>query len=213
MPRIDYRNAAGEKVPGVTTVLREWGDGADALVYWAWDLGKQGKDLREEREKVCSAGTLAHAMAEADITGHPMPSLADVPQETASKALAAFEAYKVWKASTRLELVASEVPLVSETKGYGGCIDAVVVYEGKPGILDFKSAKRLYKKTIAQVAAYSRLWTENHPDVATVHHHVLRWDDTGSFAHHSLSAEWIDAGWRIFENCLSIYAAKKLIRA
>jgi len=212
MARIDYRNAAGEKVPGVTTILSEWGEGVNGLVYWAWDLGKQGKDLREEREKVCSAGSLAHAMAEADIKGTPMPSLDGVDPATAAKALASFEAYRLWRASTRLELVASEVPLVSESKGYGGCIDAVAVFEGKPGILDFKSAKRLYRKTVAQVAAYSRLWTENHPDLVPASHHVLRWDETGSFAHHSLSADWIGAGFTIFEHCLAIRNAKNVIR-
>lgn len=212
MPTQPYKNAKGERVPGVTTVLGEWGDGVNGLVYWAWDLGRNGKDLREEREKVCTAGTLAHAMAEADITGKPLPSLEDVDEEMRAKVLASFESYRIWKGSTRLELVASEIPLVSEKHGYGGCIDAIVMLDGRPGLLDFKSAKALYKKTVAQVAAYERLWEENHPDLLLSHRHVLRWDETGSFAHHALSDDWESAGWTIFHHCLEIHRAKKLIR-
>jgi hypothetical protein len=209
----DYRNAAGERVPGVTTVLSEWGEGSNGLMYWAWELGKSGKDLREERDRLADAGSLAHAMAEADITGKPAPSVEGIDGEIVAKALASFEAYRLWKASTRVELVAAEIPLVSEAHGYGGCIDAIVMFDGKPGLLDFKSAKSLYKKHVAQVSAYSRLWTENHPDLPLSHWHVLRWDPTGAFSHHSISADWESAGWTIFHRCLEIRKAKKLIRA
>jgi hypothetical protein len=213
MPTFEYRNSKGERVPGVTTALKMYGDGTDGLVWWAWDLGKQGKDLREEREKVCDAGTLAHSLAEADIKGKPLPSLDGIDEGMRAKVLAAFEAYKLWKASTRLEVVASEIPLVSEAHGYGGCIDAIVVFDGAAGILDFKSAKRLYKKTVAQVAAYARLWTEAHPDLPIKHRHVLRWDDTGGFHHHALSDDWDSAGWLIFHHSLELYRLSKLIRA
>lgn len=212
MATFDYRTHDGTKVPGVTTVLRQWGEGSSALMYWAWALGKEGKDLREERDRLASAGTIVHSLAEADIKGRPLPSLDGIDEETRAKVLASFEAYKAWKASTRLELVASEVPLVSEVHHYGGCLDAIVMFDGKPGILDFKSAKRLYKSTVAQVAAYARLWDEAQPDLCIKHRHVLRWDETGGFHHHAISDEWDSAGWMIFHHSLELYRLGKLIK-
>lgn len=212
MPTFEYRTADGTRVPGVTTALRQWGDGADALMYWAWDIGKQGKDLREERDSLANAGTLAHSLAEADIKGKPLPSLEGIDEETRAKVSAAFEAYKMWKASTRLEVVASEIPLVSETHRYGGCLDAIVVFDGAAGILDFKSAKRLYKKTVAQISAYEHLWSEAHPDLPIKHRHCLRWDETGGFHHHAISDEWSATGWLIFHHSLELYRLAKLIK-
>lgn len=212
MPTFEYRTKDGARVPGVTTALGMYGDGKSGLMYWAWDIGKQGKDLNDEREKLADAGTLAHSLAEADIKCQPMPTLDGIDEETRGKVLAAFEAYLTWKKSTRLEVVAAEVPLVSEEHRYGGCLDAVVVFDGAAGILDFKSAKRLYRATVAQVAAYARLWDEAHPDLPIKHRHVLRWDESGGFHHHAISDEWDRTGWLIFHHSLELYRLSKLIK-
>ena len=62
MPLISYKNKAGEKVPSVSTVLSQWGEGAGGLQYWYWKKGKDGLDFKEMPE--AEVGTLAHLMLE-----------------------------------------------------------------------------------------------------------------------------------------------------
>jgi hypothetical protein len=210
MPRIAYADKAGNKVPGVTTVLgSSLGWKTPGLVHWAWKLGSEGRDYREERNKAADAGTLAHACAEAIITGKPLP---EIPEEHKAKVEGAVAAFRAWREQSRLELVASEVPLVSEEHKYGGCLDAVGVFDGTAAVIDFKSAKDLYPDVVVQVAAYSRLWTENHPDLPIRAWHVLRWGQDGDFHHHSLSAEQVAAGWRVFLAALAIYTDRNAVK-
>lgn len=209
MPKIAYADKAGTKVPGVTTVLgSSLGWKSPGLMWWAWKLGTEGKDLRREREKAADAGSLAHACAEADITGKPPP---EIPEEFKAKVAGAFAAYRAWREQTRLELVASEVPLVSESLKYGGCLDAVGVFGGDAALIDFKSSKELYGDHVVQVSAYARLWDENHPDLPIKAWHVLRWNEDGAFTHHSLSESQIESGWRVFLAALTIYQERKAV--
>lgn len=209
MPRLIYADKAGQKVPGVTTIIgSSLGWKAPGLMWWAWKLGTEGKDLRKEREKAADAGSIAHACAEADITGQPQPP---VPEEFRAKVAGAFAAYRAWREQSRLELVASEVPLVSESLKYGGCLDAVGVLGGVTALVDFKSSKELYGDHVVQVAAYSDLWDENHPDLTIQAWHVLRWNEDGAFTHHSLSASQIESGRRVFRAALIIYQERKAV--
>src|SRR5512135_3803858 len=65
-----YRLKDNTIVPGATTVLGVKKN--DALLYWAWDCGIQGKDYRKVRDEAADIGTLAHWMCECHITGkHP----------------------------------------------------------------------------------------------------------------------------------------------
>ena len=72
MPKIDYRNADGKPLEGVTTILGQnlgWSSGA--LIGWAYSRGKNGLSLRDQ--EALDIGTLAHQMIEADIKGKPVP--------------------------------------------------------------------------------------------------------------------------------------------
>jgi len=211
MPTQPYE-IEGEKIPSVTQILGMLGWKTYGLTWWAWNLGKEGKDLRGEREALATVGTLAHAMAACHIRGHdPEPVLEDVLREEATKVRGAFDAYLAWRNSTKLELVGSEVSLVSATHRFGGTMDAVGMLAGAPALLDFKSAKALYPDVIVQLAAYSALWDEHHPDLFIRSWHVLRWAEDGSFAHHSIPERKIQAGWEVFKHARAIYDLKKTI--
>jgi len=209
MPRIAYADKAGQRVPGVTTVLgSSLGWKTPGLMHWAWKVGSEGKDYREERNKAADAGTLAHACAEAIITGKPLP---EIPHEHEAKVLGAVHAFESWQEQTRLHLVASEVPLVSETHRYGGCLDGVGVLDEVAHLIDFKSSRDLYPDHVCQVAAYRELWNENHPDLPIGSVHILRWGEMGDFHHHSLSTAQVDAGWRVFLAALTIYNERRAV--
>jgi hypothetical protein len=214
MPTQIYKDSDGKRIPSVTTVLKELGWSSGGLMFWAHSIGLQGLDLNDARQKLADAGTVGHGMASCDITGKdPETALKDVDPETAEKAKASFASYLSWRRMSRLELVASEVALVSQKLRTGGTLDAVAVFDGAAGLLDFKSSKDLYPDTICQVAAYWRLWEENNPDMPLSHWHVFRWAPDGGFNHHSLSRAQVEAGWEVFQHCRAIYDLRKRVKA
>ncbi len=201
----------GTEVPSVTTILSNLGWKSYGLMYWAHALGKAGKDLREEREAVAEVGTICHAYAAADIGGRQRGPF-DAPDEILEKAERSFASYLQWKAMTRLELLAPELPLVSERHRFGGRLDAVVSFDGSAGLLDFKSSKTLYPDHIVQVAAYAHLWDEHKPEMPLGHWHILRWAPDGAFSHHALSPRQIELGWKAFLDCMSLHQIKKELK-
>lgn len=209
-----YKAADGKRVPSVTTILKELGWSAGGLMYWAHGIGLQGIDLNDARRAAANAGTVAHEMASLDITGKdPQTALAGIDPGTATTAAASFASYQSWRRMTRLELVASEVAMVSEKHRVGGTLDAIAIFDGAAGILDFKSSKELYGDHVVQVAAYWKLWEELNPDLPLSHYHILRWSPDGGFNHHSLSRAQMDAGWDVFQHARAIYDLKKKVKA
>ena len=70
MPANIYKNKAGERIPGVTTVIGSnlgWSKGG--LMHWAWEQGINGLDYRETRDAAANTGTIAHKMVEYEIKG------------------------------------------------------------------------------------------------------------------------------------------------
>ncbi len=207
-----YKTRDGEPVPSVTTLLGHLGWSTRGLMFWAHKLGRDGKDLNATREELADAGKLCHLFAQHDIKGWPKPPTDGIDPAIVKKATDSFEGYLAWKRTTQLELVASEVGLVSEELRFGGRLDAIAVFDGAARIVDWKSAKELYPDTIVQVAAYRQLWNENHPDMPVEFGHVVRWAPDGSYAHHALSARALDAGWRTFLHCLDLDKLKKELK-
>jgi len=96
MPAHIYINAKGERVPGVTTIISgNLGWNKQALMYWAWNEGVNGRHYRETSQTAADIGTIAHAMVEADLKGKDWQKLVDmrgVTDEMISKAEKAFHA-------------------------------------------------------------------------------------------------------------------------
>lgn len=171
-----------ERVPSVTQVISRFKE-SGGLIHWAWQLGTEGKDYRQVRDTAADAGTAAHAMVEADIRGKVFnPTLYD--ENVVRMAEGAFNAYKEWKAQTKLVAVASEVPLVSKVHKFGGTLDAMLVH-GLLAMGDWKSANKVYPDNLMQLAAYGALWDENNPgNPVRGGYHLLRFDKThGDFEH------------------------------
>ena len=171
----------GTRVPSVTTVLSRYKE-AGGLIHWAWDLGKQGKDYREVRDAAADAGTLAHQMIEQWSQG-AQPSITGDP-EVVKKAEQAFGAFLEWAGQTHLQIVQSEVSLLSEKHRFGGTLDAMLV-NGKLSLGDWKSANAVYSDNLMQLAAYGILWEENNPDKPiTGGFHLMRFSkNEGDFEH------------------------------
>lgn len=153
-------------------------------MHWAWAIGKEGKDYREERDKAASIGTIAHEMVECHIRGATFDS-STYAGELVDRAKKPFGAFLEWAASTHLKATETEVMLMSKRHRFGGTLDAMLV-NGKLALGDWKTSNGVYGDYLMQLAAYAVLWEENRPEQPiTGGFHLLRFDkEYGDFHHH-----------------------------
>lgn len=179
-----YVNAAGERLPSVTTIIGRFKD-SGPLLYWANKVGREGLTLEQAREPAAMAGTMAHALVEAYLKDEEAPTL-EGDADTVAKAKAAFEGFVKWQNQSHLEFVHVEVPLVSEVHRFGGRLDAIGNIGNELVLVDFKTSNSIYVDYLLQLGAYSILWNENYPGHPLVGgFHLLRFaKEEGDFAHH-----------------------------
>ena len=196
------------RVPSVTTILSRFKD-AGGLIHWAWQLGKDGKDYRVERDAAASAGTMAHEAVENWL--HQQPIVFE-DSEIGGKAKIAFGAFLEWANQTQLKVTHTEIPLVSEKHKFGGTFDAILV-KGRRAMGDWKSSNALYPEYLCQIAAYGKLWEENYPQEPIDGGFILcRFDKTyGDF-----TQKWwaeLDAAWQAFLHLRALYDLDKELKA
>lgn len=201
-PEGGYRNKAGEKVVGTTTVLGRWKE-SGGLINWAWQCGKKGVDLYAARDSAADAGSCTHEMIDAHLHGRQFNRTSYAP-EILANADHAFLGFLEWQRQNNLQLIASEVALVSELYQFGGCFDAAMAGDTLR-LLDYKTSSGVYTEMLVQVAgAYSLLWQEHYPDKPLHGVDILRIskpdapDDPVSFHHHHWSAEVLPLAQRQF---------------
>ncbi len=183
MPTQPYKNNAGKRIPGVTTVIgSELAWNKNALMYWCWEQGRDGLDFRQTRDDAADLGTLVHALIEAEMRKMPTPV---IPEEMKDKAENALLGFYEWQAAFRLEATGSEVALVSELLQTGGTIDYPARVSSRRVILDLKTSKGVYPDHRIQLATYGAIWNENFPDDPITGYHLLQvGKGDGSFHHH-----------------------------
>lgn len=205
-----YHTADGKRVPSVTTVISRFKD-AGGLIHWAWNLGKEGKDYREERDNAANAGTIAHAAVDDWIHKRPI-TYPEAEPEVIEKAVKSFGAFLEWTEQTNLVVTHTEMPLVSERHRFGGTFDAILV-KSKRAMGDWKTSNALYPEYLIQIAAYGKLWEENYPDEPIDGgYHLLRFDKTyGDFTHRWWAE--LDTAWNAFLRLRDLYEYDKELRA
>lgn len=196
-PKQGYHLKDGRRVPGTTTVIGRFKD-SGGLIYWAWAEGKAGRDYRETSKTAADAGTLAHAMVEAHIKKKDQPDLKDVTAEIAVKASTAYGAYLEWESQSKLEILETEIELVSQQYEFGGTPDAIGYLNGRLSVIDWKASNAVYADHLIQMAAYKRLWEENRPEYPVLGgFHLCRFaKEHGDFAHHFFPQ--LDEAWEQF---------------
>ncbi len=187
-PKKGYFTKSGEKVPGTTTIIGRFKD-SGALIFWAYNRGKDGLELYESRDKAAELGTIVHEMVEAFIRGSIKTTdfVDTLSAEDAASVLSAFSAFEEWFDSNKFTVVAQEEQLVSEAHKYGGTPDAVAKDgKGRLCLLDWKTSNGVYQDYILQLGAYRILWNEAHPDMQLDGgSHLCRFaKEKGDFAHH-----------------------------
>ena len=211
-PRQGYQLSNGIKVPGVTTVLGRFKE-SGALMYWAWEQGKEGLDFRRTKQDAADAGTLAHAMVEAHLTGiDPLLKLDGATPEIADKAKQGLANYLTFEKQTNLKVVSFEKPLISEKYHYGGTPDAIVEIDGHKAIADWKTSSAIYVDALLQMAAYGTLYAENYPeDMLTGGFHLCRFSkDNADFVHYHFQD--LSDAWEMFKHLLAAYELDKVLK-
>ena len=205
-----YKNEAGEKVPSVTTIIgNQLGWNKRILIAWARRTAMQGDDPNEVLAEAADIGTLAHALCECRITGKDM-SLEDYTAEQIEKATLAFSAFVEWEKKYHLEYIESEKQVVSEEYGYGGTIDLIAKHDDDFWLVDFKTSKGVYSDHIIQVAAYRNVARELGIPIKECH--VLKLSKVdGSFEHHHLDDQKVDAGWEVFKHCIELWKLQQIL--
>jgi len=198
-PKKGYYNAAGKRIPGVTTILGRFKE-SGALMHWAFKQGQEGKaHLYEERDQAANTGTLAHEMVENYVNGaNPMSILKGHDSATKEGALNAYQMFREWHENSKIEIISKwqEIQMVSEAHQYGGTPDAIGRdAKGRLCLLDWKTSNSVYSDYGLQLAGYAQLWEENNPgDPITGGFHICRFSkDHPDFSHHyyaDLSLEW-----------------------
>lgn len=191
-----YVTKDGARVVGTTTVIGRFKD-SGALLFWAYGVGKSGAPtLYGGRDEAADAGTLVHSMVEAHIHGDAYP---EIPEKHKAACDSAFGAWLQWLDGSKMEMIATELPLVSEQFRFGGTIDAVARdASGKLCIIDFKTSNGVYPDYAIQVAAYGQLWDEHHPDdKITGGFHLCRFaKEHGDFEHRHFQN--LPEAWELF---------------
>jgi RecB family exonuclease len=184
-PTQGYRNAAGQKIPGTTTIIGRFKE-SGGLLHWAFKQGQSGAaTLYQERDAAALAGNVAHDMIECDILGRDFTPPVVSP-EIMVKAKNAFEQFKEWQEQTRIEIVATERAYVSEIYQFGGTVDAIGRdAKGRIVLLDWKTSNAVYQDYLIQLAAYALLLEECASEYTPKGFHLLRVaKESADFAHH-----------------------------
>lgn len=169
---ITYKLKNGQRVPGASTIAKI-GEDPSALLYWAWDLGKQGIDYKKAREQAADIGTLAHFMIQCHLRGEEA-DLSEFSHADQDKAETAFIKFLEFWDANKFQPVAVEVPLVSETYGFGGTIDLLARDANGLCLLDWKTSKAIYRPYLIQLAMYQELWNEHNPKDQIARRAIIR---------------------------------------
>lgn len=195
-PAQGYYNAAGDKIPGTTTIIGRFKE-SGGLLQWAYKSGReherlvaQGKDaplhLYDVRDQAGLAGNMAHDMIEAHILNKDPPVFKAAPVDLIAKAGNAFQQFLEWRSQSHLAIIATENFYVSERYQFGGTVDAIG-RDAKDRIvlIDWKTSNAVYQDYLIQLAAYALLLEECAPQWTPQGFHLLRVaKESADFAHH-----------------------------
>jgi len=201
---IQYRNAAGKRVPGVTTILGVLNK--PALVYWANKMGLAGIDTAKYVDDKADIGTLAHAMIFSHLRGEELDMSGYTPDQV-DLAENSFLKYLDWEKEHDMKPVLFEAPFVSEKYQYGGMLDNYSMLDNNLTLLDYKTSKAIYDEMVFQLAGYKQLLEENGHKVEGVRILRIGRNDTEGFEEKAFYN--LDEAWTIFHACLTIYKTKQ----
>jgi hypothetical protein len=206
-----YFTKNGERIPSTTTITGRFKD-PHGLYWWHWKNGQEGREFGDGGEPATQIGSLVHRMVEAQIHGLPKPQ---IPKEQQARVMSAYGAFERWWESNRFEVVATEVPLVSEEWKFGGTIDTILRdVNGALCLGDWKSSKAVYAEYLTQMAAYRHLWDSAAPSddlKLSGGFHLVRFSKEFGDMEHRHFPE-LDDAWTMFTLMRQAYELDKILK-
>jgi hypothetical protein len=200
-----YFDSKGKGIPGTTTVLNVLAK--DALVPWAWGLGKKGLDFNKVRDESAYIGTIVHYLIECDAKGNESEVDPAFGEENILKARKVFDCYMDWKIDNGFAVERSEIPLANES--YGGTLDLIGSLNGGPsGIVDVKTSTGVYFSHLIQLGAYRGLYRDAYAESlgASIIHLSSK---LGGCRLITFSESDLDLAEKSFWHCLGLYDGRK----
>lgn len=203
-PKVYKLSDGKTRVPSVSTITGRFKE-SGGLVHWAWQLGIDGKDYRDARDTAADVGHIVHGKIDSYIHGEPEPKLPEgTTEEMLALAQRGFDTFLEWATQFGLNVIETEIPLVSEKHKFGGTFDAVAIVLGRLVLLDWKSGGGIYAETICQVAGYRQLLRERDTEIDEAY--VLRvGKEMGDFHFHAYTKQIVDLGWEAFQHMRNLY--------
>lgn len=173
MALVKYVNKNGVRLKGATTIIgNNLGWNKSVLLAWQAREFKAGNDPTQKSKTALDIGTLCHYYIESWFKKQ------EIDSELKSKytidailiAEQALEKFKEKLKQEKLEIIQSELSLVSEQYQYGGTIDLILQRKTDGAIIlgDIKTSKStkdcptgIYPDHIIQLGAYNQLLKEN----------------------------------------------------
>ena len=193
---------------GVTTVLSILSK--PALLKWSNNLGLSGIDVNKFVDDKAAQGTLAHLLIEDYLKKTKRDYLEDFTKNQLEQAKNAFNKFLEWEKDKVIEIMESELALVSEKHRYGGTIDLYCTINGRSTVMDIKTSKAVYSEHKTQVCAYAELLKENGFKVDEVRILRIGRDDGEGFE--EIQVAFPDLHWNKFLHCLYIYDVNKKLK-
>lgn len=156
-----YFDEDGTAVPSVTTLLEAYPKGA---AFYEW-LKKNGEDSDTIRDEAGRKGSVVHGLTESYDNGLEV-SLMNEDGYIEYKMIewAMFERYVDFRKRFPLEIINTELSLVSKALGFAGTLDRLIKMNGKLVLLDIKTSGSIWPSYWLQLAAYKQLFQEQYPD-------------------------------------------------
>lgn len=145
-------------LPSITTVLSANPNKAQILEDWKERIGED--EAKKISVRAAKHGTAVHDMIEQYLRNNPLYRKGHMPTT--------YEAFMKVKAVLDQDIgkvYGLEIPLYSLHLGVAGRVDCVADFQGKRSIIDFKTSRRMKRKSwieayFMQEAAYSIMWEE-----------------------------------------------------
>ncbi len=112
------------------------------------------KAYQQELRKAGSIGTNVHNRIEWEFNQELTQTDEPIVELESPEAERSFERAVDWRKSTKLKVLGTERKVISLHGRYAGTLDALVRCEGKVGVIDFKTGKRVYEEAFLQNCAY-----------------------------------------------------------
>ena len=200
-----YYLSDGTQVSGASSIAK-MGDSTEGIIYWAWNLGMQGKDYRKVRDSAADSGGIAHFMANCYLL-NAEPDLREFTSEEIALAQPSYDKFLDFWGKEHLTMLACEEQLVHEELKFGGTLDLRARDEdGKHVLIDWKSSKKVYNSHKWQLGGYELLC--NHKHLEPIHRRAIV--RIGRDAEDQFHIHWIpnikaERYMRIFEAQVKLY--------